>query len=100
MNDYEDLITFKSPKEVREDFLDELQNLVALSEEMDLEENISHKFKDSINKLKSMRYIFFYAEYCDQCLKQTPQIIRNAYGLMTNEKDLCDQICHAAIEVP
>ena len=99
MNDYEDLITFKSPKEVREDFLDELQNLVALSEEMDLEENISHKFKDSINQLKSMRYIFFYAEYCDQCLKQTPKFIRDTYGLMTNERDLCDQICHAATEV-
>ena len=99
MKDYDDLITRKTPKELRKDFLAELENLTALNEEMGLEEHISNQFKDSINQLKSMRYIFFYAEYCDQCLKQTPKFMRDAYGLMTNEKDLCEQIVHAAREV-
>ena len=89
-------ITRKSPTEVRQDFLDEIENLLDLNEEMGLDKNTSIKFQESIDKLMSMRYIFFYAEYCDKCLNQTPKFIREAYGLITNENDVRELIVRSA----
>ena len=80
-------IELKDAKEVKQDFLIELENLMDISDQID-DKKTTIKLLHSVNNLLTMRYIFDYATYCDQILHKTPKIIREAYGFLLDADDV------------
>ena len=88
----EHMFETKELKEIRNDYLNELQNLLDISEEIGLKSETADKLLHSVNNLIEMRYIFLYAMYCDECLQRTPKFIREAYGLTFNESEVLESV--------
>ena len=82
----------RSIKSQRLDFLDELSSLREITKDIGKEHPCYEKLVNSIDYLFQFRYVFFYAEYIDDCNQKTPNFVRSMIGNTFNHTDV-KQFC-------
>ena len=67
----------KSMSETRDEFYDDLEKIVDVSETEGLDPSIRHELRDIVSKLYAYKIVFIYAEYMSEMMENIPKKVRN-----------------------